>query len=191
MFFFYIIFFVGNLKVNDENSRIRIQDPGPDPDPHQNVMDPQHCLAWTLKKIHSWFSTVLLSDKMEEKVQQIQFQQEISNYKDEIRDLQEKLETLKVRNGAKKALENNLHRSRQKCTIYKTSTIHFMVADGLKKNWCCKVFACFFKLYFHSGNRFCNTSFILCFQIERFSLVSTSRWMLDKTSWMCLCLATF
>jgi hypothetical protein len=40
---------------------------------------------------------VLLSDKMEEKVQQIQFQQEISNYKDEIRDLQEKLETLKVR----------------------------------------------------------------------------------------------
>jgi len=42
------------------------------------------------------FSTVLLSDKMEEKVQQIQFQQEIANYKDEIRDLQEKLETLKV-----------------------------------------------------------------------------------------------
>jgi hypothetical protein len=52
-----------------------------------------------------WFSTVLLSDKMEEKVQQIQFQQEISNYKDEIRDLQEKLETLKVRKGAKKPLK--------------------------------------------------------------------------------------
>ncbi len=50
-----------------------------------------------LKKFHPWFSTVLLSDKMEEKVQQIQIQQEISNYKDEIRDLQEKLETLKVR----------------------------------------------------------------------------------------------
>ena len=55
-------FFAGILKVNDENSRIRIQvpDPGsgsgsesisqkhgsedPDADPHQNVMDPQHCL---------------------------------------------------------------------------------------------------------------------------------------------------
>ena len=48
---------------------------------------------------------MLLSDKMEEKVQQIQFQQEISNYKDEIRDLQEKLETLKVRKSAKKAFE--------------------------------------------------------------------------------------
>jgi hypothetical protein len=32
--------FAGILKVNDENSRIRIQDP--DPDPHQNVMDPEH-----------------------------------------------------------------------------------------------------------------------------------------------------
>jgi hypothetical protein len=45
------------LKVNDENSRIRIQDldpnpdplvrgisADPDPDPPQNVMDPQHCL---------------------------------------------------------------------------------------------------------------------------------------------------
>ncbi len=54
---------------------------------------------------------MLLSDKMEEKVQQIQLQQEISNYKDEIRDLQEKLETLKVRKGAKKAFENKFHRS--------------------------------------------------------------------------------
>jgi hypothetical protein len=47
-------FFAGILKVNDENSRIRIQDPDPnpdplvkrhryaDPDPPQNVMDPQH-----------------------------------------------------------------------------------------------------------------------------------------------------
>jgi hypothetical protein len=34
-------FFVGILKVNDEKSRIRIQDP--DPDPLQNVMDPEHC----------------------------------------------------------------------------------------------------------------------------------------------------
>jgi hypothetical protein len=33
---------------------------------------------------------------MEEKVQQLQLQQEITNYKDEIKDLQEKLETLKV-----------------------------------------------------------------------------------------------
>ncbi len=50
------------MKVNDENSMIRIQDPDPDsgsesgsnsqrhgsadpdPDPPQNVMDPQHCL---------------------------------------------------------------------------------------------------------------------------------------------------
>ncbi len=32
------LFFAGILKVNDENSRIRIQDP----DPPQNVMDPQH-----------------------------------------------------------------------------------------------------------------------------------------------------
>jgi hypothetical protein len=46
------------LKVNDEDSRIRIQDPDPgsgsgsisqrhgsaEPDPPQNVMDPQHCL---------------------------------------------------------------------------------------------------------------------------------------------------
>ena len=51
-------FFVGILKVNEENSRIRIRIPAsesgsgsicqrhgsadPDPDPHQNAMDPQH-----------------------------------------------------------------------------------------------------------------------------------------------------
>jgi hypothetical protein len=37
--------FVGILKVNDENSRIRIRDRihgSADPDPHQNVMVPQH-----------------------------------------------------------------------------------------------------------------------------------------------------
>jgi hypothetical protein len=55
------LFFVGILKVNDEKSRIRIQDPhpgsrsgsisqkqgsaDPDPVPLQNVMDPEHCLA--------------------------------------------------------------------------------------------------------------------------------------------------
>jgi hypothetical protein len=38
-------FFAGILKVNDENSRNRIQDP--DPDPPQNVMDPQHCFKVT------------------------------------------------------------------------------------------------------------------------------------------------
>ncbi len=45
------LFFAGILKVNDENSSIRIQDPDPnpdplvrgvDPDPHQSVMDPEH-----------------------------------------------------------------------------------------------------------------------------------------------------
>jgi hypothetical protein len=54
------MFFVGILKVNDENSRIRIRvririysqrhgSADPDPDPYQNVMDPQHCS--TLSKI--------------------------------------------------------------------------------------------------------------------------------------------
>jgi hypothetical protein len=55
------------LKVNDENSRIRIQDPDsdplvrgmdpvdpdPDPDPPQNVMDPQH-----------WFSRGIFASKI-------------------------------------------------------------------------------------------------------------------------------
>jgi hypothetical protein len=49
-------FFAGILKVNDENSRIRIHygsqrhgsaDLDPDPDPPQNVMDPEHCLLNT------------------------------------------------------------------------------------------------------------------------------------------------
>jgi hypothetical protein len=52
---YFNLFFVGLLKVNDETENrriwIRIQDPDPnsqrhgsaDPDPHQNVMDPQHC----------------------------------------------------------------------------------------------------------------------------------------------------
>jgi hypothetical protein len=44
-----IIFVVGILKVNVENSRIRIRilihlsEVWMDPDPHQNVVDPQHC----------------------------------------------------------------------------------------------------------------------------------------------------
>jgi hypothetical protein len=46
------VVFAGILKVSDENSRIRIQDPNPDPlvrgmdpdpDPPQNFMDLQHC----------------------------------------------------------------------------------------------------------------------------------------------------
>ncbi len=38
--------FAGILNVSDENSRIRIQ--VPDPDPHQNVMDPEH---WKNQKV--------------------------------------------------------------------------------------------------------------------------------------------
>ena len=41
-------------------------------------------------------STVILSEKMEEKIAVIQLQQELSSAKEEVRDLQEKLETLKV-----------------------------------------------------------------------------------------------
>jgi hypothetical protein len=36
-----LIFFAGILKVNDENSRIRIQDPDPNPDPLVRGMDPR------------------------------------------------------------------------------------------------------------------------------------------------------
>ncbi len=35
------MFFAGILKVNDENSRIRIQDPDPNPDPLVRGMDPR------------------------------------------------------------------------------------------------------------------------------------------------------
>ena len=49
---------VGILKVNDENSRIRIQDPDPDPlvrsmdpDPPQNVMDPEHWFLGIILKV--------------------------------------------------------------------------------------------------------------------------------------------
>ncbi len=50
------LYFAGILKVNDENSRIQDLDPdldpdplvrGMDPDPPQNVMNPQHCLLDT------------------------------------------------------------------------------------------------------------------------------------------------
>ncbi len=47
------LFFAGTLKVNDENWRIRIQDPDPwdpDPDPPQNDMDPQHCYQLRYRK---------------------------------------------------------------------------------------------------------------------------------------------
>jgi hypothetical protein len=56
---FFLNSFVGILKVSDENRRIRIRGSGSisqrhgsvntDPDPHQNVMDPQHCLI--VKKV--------------------------------------------------------------------------------------------------------------------------------------------
>jgi hypothetical protein len=50
-FFFKLVFF-GIMKVNDEN-RIEESESGSfrqrhgsaDPDPHQNVMDPQHCYS--------------------------------------------------------------------------------------------------------------------------------------------------
>ena len=45
-------------------------------------------------------STVILSEKMEEKIAAIQLQQEVNNYKGEIQDLGEKLETLKVGLGS-------------------------------------------------------------------------------------------
>ena len=41
-------------------------------------------------------STVILSDKMEEKIAAIQLQQEINNYKEDIKDLGEKVDTLKA-----------------------------------------------------------------------------------------------
>jgi hypothetical protein len=48
------LFFVGLLKVSDENGRIRIRiriqrHGSADPDPHQNVLDPEHCLAYIEK----------------------------------------------------------------------------------------------------------------------------------------------
>jgi hypothetical protein len=64
------------LKVNDENSRIRIQDPDlgsgsgsesisqkhgsedPDPDPPQNVMDPEHWLKKCMKILLTLFRFV-------------------------------------------------------------------------------------------------------------------------------------
>jgi hypothetical protein len=45
--------FEGILKVDDENSIIASADP--DPDPHQNVMDPQH---WYHGTVHCTVSTV-------------------------------------------------------------------------------------------------------------------------------------
>ena len=47
-------------------------------------------------------SQVILSDKMEEKINNIQLQQEINNYKDDMKDLQEKLDTLKVKRAQDK-----------------------------------------------------------------------------------------
>ena len=49
---------------------------------------------------------VILSDKMEEKINNMQLQQEINNYKDDMKDLQEKLDTLKVKRAQDKVLTN-------------------------------------------------------------------------------------
>ena len=57
------LFFAGILKVNDENSRIRIQDPDADPDPPQNVMDPQHCLKLSTRVTKDEFRHVNVSNK--------------------------------------------------------------------------------------------------------------------------------
>ncbi len=72
-----ISFFAGILKVNHENSRIRIQDPYPgsgsesgsisqrhgsaDPDPTQNGMDPQHCFQADLIWCDGTFKTLFWS----------------------------------------------------------------------------------------------------------------------------------
>ncbi len=52
---FFYLFFDGVLKVNDENSRIRIgsesisqRHGSADPDPHQNVVDPEHCSQFNI-----------------------------------------------------------------------------------------------------------------------------------------------
>jgi len=45
---------------------------------------------------------VILSDKLEEKITNIQLQQEITNYKDDMKDLQERLDTLKVKRAQDK-----------------------------------------------------------------------------------------
>ncbi len=51
-------FFVGVLKVNNEKQ----QDPDPHPDPHQNVMDPEHCSfeGTTQKRIEEKYRTGLV-----------------------------------------------------------------------------------------------------------------------------------
>ncbi len=59
-------FFAGILKVNDENSRIRIQDPDPNPDPLVRGMDPRIRIRIHLKI--SWIRytvsrTVLFSQR--------------------------------------------------------------------------------------------------------------------------------
>jgi hypothetical protein len=61
-------FFVGVLKVSDENSRsgsesgsISQRHRFADPDPHQNVMDPEHCLKHKLRNLSFDHYTVTLS----------------------------------------------------------------------------------------------------------------------------------
>ena len=47
-------------------------------------------------------SQVILSDRVEEKINNMQLQQEITNYKEDLKDLQEKLDTLKVKRSQDK-----------------------------------------------------------------------------------------
>ncbi len=47
-------FFAGILKVNDENSRIRIQDPEPNPDPFVRSMDPRIRIRIRIHPKMSW-----------------------------------------------------------------------------------------------------------------------------------------
>jgi hypothetical protein len=54
--FFLKLLFVGLLKINDENSRIRTgsisqRHRSADPDPHQNVMDPEHW-SWLISDLN-------------------------------------------------------------------------------------------------------------------------------------------
>jgi hypothetical protein len=66
-------FFAGILKVSDENSRIRIQDPDPlvkGMDPRiririhtKNFMDPEHCLQWKVFLSQS-YNRQLLNNKV-------------------------------------------------------------------------------------------------------------------------------
>jgi len=64
---------------------------------------------------------VILSDKMEDKIAAIHLQQEINNYKDEIKDYQEKVETLKV----KRAQDKEKMKDYEKLVIHNEQLLEF------------------------------------------------------------------